>query len=98
MRPAPGHGAGNGEYHPRMNISLRTRRLALLALPLVATLGTADAVSAQDRLPRIPADKLTEAQQEAIAQFKLHRGVDISGPFIPLLRSPELMVRAMAMG
>ena len=82
-----------------MTISLPAQqRLALLVPALVAALGTPHAASAQDRLPRIPADKLTEAQQEAIAEFKLHRGVDISGPFIPLLRSPELMVRAMAMG
>ena len=81
-----------------MSISLHTRRLVLFILALVAVLTMPEMVSAQDRLPRIPADKLTEAQQEAIAEFKLHRGVDISGPFIPLLRSPELMVRAMAMG
>lgn len=65
---------------------------------LVAVIGMAIPAAAQDRLPRIPADKMTEAQREAVAEFRLHRGRDISGPFIPLLRSPELMVRTTAMG
>jgi 4-carboxymuconolactone decarboxylase len=49
-------------------------------------------------MPAIPADQLTEAQKQAIAAFKAARGVDISGPFVPLLRSPEVMSRARAMG
>ena len=58
------------------------------------------AVSAdgQDRMPPIPADRLTDAQKQAIAEFKAARSVDISGPFVPLLRSPEVMSRARAMG
>jgi len=55
-------------------------------------------VAAQDRMPPIPADKLTDAQKEAIEGFKSARGVEISGPFIPLLRSPEVLTRARAMG
>jgi len=54
--------------------------------------------NAQDRLPPIPAEKMTAAQRAAVAEFKAARGVDISGPFIPLLRSPEVMTRARAMG
>jgi 4-carboxymuconolactone decarboxylase len=53
---------------------------------------------AQDRLPPIAADKLTDAQKKAIEEFKAARGNDISGPFVPLLRSPEVMTRARAMG
>lgn len=53
---------------------------------------------AQDRMPPIPADKLSIAQKQAIEQFKAARGNDISGPFVPLLRSPEVMTRARAMG
>ena len=41
---------------------------------------------------------MTAAQRAAVADFKAARSVDISGPFIPLLRSPELMNRARAMG
>ena len=53
---------------------------------------------AQDRMPPIPADKLTEAQKKAIEEFKAARSVDISGPFVAMLRSPEVMTRARAMG
>jgi 4-carboxymuconolactone decarboxylase len=51
-----------------------------------------------DRLPPIAADRLTPAQREAIDAFKMARGADVSGPFHPLLRSPELMMRTRAMG
>src|SRR3989475_10543621 len=53
---------------------------------------------AQDRSPPIPADKLTDAQKKAIEEFKAARSAELSGPFIPLLRSPEVMSRARAMG
>ena len=49
-------------------------------------------------MPPIPADKLTDAQKKAIEEFKAARSADISGPFVPLLRSPEVMSRARAMG
>jgi 4-carboxymuconolactone decarboxylase len=52
-----------------------------------------------DRLPPIPASQMTDAQKRAVGEFKVIRiGADVSGPFIPLLRSPELMVRTSAMG
>jgi 4-carboxymuconolactone decarboxylase len=51
-----------------------------------------------DRLPPIPAAQLTPAQQEAVAAFKTARGGAVTGPFHPLLRSPELMTRTRAMG
>jgi len=53
---------------------------------------------AQDRMPPIPSDKLTEAQKRAVEEFKAARGADLSGPFVPMLRSPEVMSRARAMG
>jgi 4-carboxymuconolactone decarboxylase len=64
----------------------------------LVVVGMAAAAQGQDRMPPIPADKLTEAQTKAIAEFKAARSVDISGPFVPLLRSPEVMNRARAMG
>ena len=73
--------------------------MSKLMLPLVLiVVGTAAAGRAQDRLPPIPPERLTAAQKQAIAEFKAARGVDISGPFVPLLRSPEVMNRARAMG
>jgi 4-carboxymuconolactone decarboxylase len=58
----------------------------------------ASAAMAQDRLPPVPADKMTDAQKQAAAQFKANRGQDVFGPFVPLLRSPEVMLRTMALG
>ena len=55
-------------------------------------------VRAQDRMPPIPADKLTEAQKKAAETFAEGRGYAVRGPFVPLLRSPEVMLRAKAMG
>ena len=53
---------------------------------------------AQDRMPEIPADKLTEAQKKASAEFAEGRGYAVRGPFAVMLRSPEVMLRAKAMG
>lgn len=53
---------------------------------------------AQDRMPEIPAFKLTEAQKKATEEFVAGRGTAVFGPFIPLLRSPDVMLRAKAMG
>jgi 4-carboxymuconolactone decarboxylase len=65
---------------------------------LAAAVFAARPAEAQDRMPPIPAEKMTAAQRAAVAEFKAARSVDISGPFIPLLRSPEVMNRARAMG
>jgi 4-carboxymuconolactone decarboxylase len=68
-------------------------------VPLViAVVGMAVSSRAQDRMPPIAADRLTDAQKKAIEEFKAARSADISGPFVPLLRSPEVMSRARAMG
>jgi 4-carboxymuconolactone decarboxylase len=64
----------------------------------VMVVGIAASGRAQDRMPPIPADKLTDAQKKAIEEFKAARSADLSGPFVPLLRSPEVMSRARAMG
>jgi 4-carboxymuconolactone decarboxylase len=50
-------------------------------------------------MPPIPPEKRTEAQAKAAAEMKANRGSEpTSGPFVPMLRSPEVMLRAMAMG
>ena len=51
-----------------------------------------------DRLPPIPLERQTPEQREASMAFKANRGEEVFGPFVPLLRSPEVMLRAMAMG
>jgi 4-carboxymuconolactone decarboxylase len=53
---------------------------------------------AQDRMPPIPKDQWTDAQKKAAAEFAANRQQDVFGPFAVLLRSPEVMLRTMAMG
>jgi len=47
---------------------------------------------AQDRMPPLPTDQLTQEQAAALAEFAAARG-EPTGPWIALLRSPELMKR-----
>lgn len=53
---------------------------------------------AEDRMPPIPDSALTDAQRRAVAAFEAERRRPPFGPFVPLLRSPDLMLRAAAMG
>lgn len=73
-------------------------KLGAIAVAVLMAMGFAAQAGAQDRMPPIPADKMTDAQRKAFAEFKEARGADLSGPFVPLLRSPEVMTRARAMG
>jgi 4-carboxymuconolactone decarboxylase len=54
--------------------------------------------AAQDRMPEISPEKLTPAQKEAAEIVVAGRGAPLSGPFIALLRSPEVMLGAKGMG
>ena len=69
---------------------------AILAAWLIA--GVSMSGYAQDRMPPIPPEKLTDAQKKAVEEFRAARNAGVSGPFTPLLRSPEVMNRARAMG
>jgi 4-carboxymuconolactone decarboxylase len=73
-------------------------RILIAMLALLAVCGPDTTAGAQERMPPLPADKLTAAQKKAIEEFKAARSADISGPFISLLRSPEVLTRARAMG
>ena len=68
------------------------------AFVLFSFVVTADMATAQDRLPPIPPDKMTAEQKKAVEEFAAARNAPLSGPFIPMLRSPEVMTRARAMG
>jgi 4-carboxymuconolactone decarboxylase len=59
---------------------------------------TAQDAANKDRMPAIAADKLTDAQKKAAEAFAEGRGYAVRGPFVPLIRSPEVMLRAKAMG
>ena len=69
-----------------------------LVAACICTMGWTMSVHAQDRMPPIPPGQQTEAQKKAVAEFTAVRKADVSGPFVPLLRSPEVMNRARAMG
>ena len=70
---------------------LTTRRLAVFAVLLLFSFTTN--ASAQNRMLPIPADRMTEAQKKAAAEFEAARGT-LSGPWAVILRSPEMINRA----
>jgi 4-carboxymuconolactone decarboxylase len=51
-----------------------------------------------ERLPELAPEHLTEAQKAAAAEFLELRQTPVFGPFVPLLRSPELLRAANRMG
>jgi 4-carboxymuconolactone decarboxylase len=51
-----------------------------------------------DRMPPIQKDQWTDAQRKAAVEFAAMRGQEVFGPFAVMLRSPEVMLRAAAMG
>lgn len=54
------------------------------------------AAAAQDRLPMIPADKLSDAQKKTVAGMQAG-AFGVGGPFVALLREPKLAQQAYAM-
>jgi 4-carboxymuconolactone decarboxylase len=77
-------------------MNIRRAYLVACCCMLMALVG--ERARAQDRMPPIPPDQLTEAQKRAAEAFAEGRGYQVRGPFVPLLRSPEVMLRAKAMG
>jgi 4-carboxymuconolactone decarboxylase len=73
-------------------------RLAGAVAFLVMLSAVAMPARAQDRMPPIATDKYTDAQKKAAEEFAGGRGYEVRGPFVPLIRSPEVMLRAKAMG
>src|ERR1017187_6453312 len=69
--------------------------IVLAACDMISVLGSA---AAQDRMPPIPADKMTDAQKKAAAEITAGPRGQLVGPFIPLLRSPEFMSRLQKTG
>ncbi len=52
----------------------------------------------RERLPPLPAEAMTPDQKKAADAFMSARGYPMLGPFLVMLRSPEVMLRAQAMG
>lgn len=74
-----------------------TKTVARLSAALVFSLVVAAGAGAQDRLPPIPADKLTPAQKKTVDEYRKTRGGEPGGPWAVLTRSPELMARTLAL-
>jgi 4-carboxymuconolactone decarboxylase len=70
----------------------------IVALVAVCVLFVTMPAMAQDRMPPIPAEKQTPEQRKAAEAFRASRKQDVFGPFVPLHRSPEVMLRAMTLG
>jgi 4-carboxymuconolactone decarboxylase len=69
-----------------------------IAAALMALCFLSISLKAQDRMPPLPTNKLTDAQKKAAEAFAEGRGYAVRGPFVPPMRSPEVMLRAKAMG
>ena len=80
-----------------MNVQMKRAMTAVL-LGVSMFVAWVPSASAQDRLPPIPPEKYTEAQKKAAAEFKIEHKQDVFGPFVPLSRSPQLMIEAAKMG
>jgi 4-carboxymuconolactone decarboxylase len=82
-------------------VSLPVRRMtrAVGALTLVLLTAGAAAAQEQGRMPPIPPEKMTPEQQKAAAEFMDTRQTrTLNGPFIALLRSPDLINLASEIG
>jgi 4-carboxymuconolactone decarboxylase len=74
---------------------MNARRTAGM-LMLVAGLVPCASAGAQERMPPIAADKMTDAQKKAVADYKALRGTDMTGPpWTVLLRVPSHVVPAL---
>ena len=54
--------------------------------------------SPDDRMPALPPERMTEAQRAVAEEFRAKRGHDVDGPFLPLIRSPEIFKAADHLG
>jgi len=71
-------------------------RIQLAAAAVVVSLAHGGVAVAQERMSMIPADKQTDAQKKAVADYKALRGTDLTGPpWSVLLRVPDHIVPAL---
>ena len=74
-------------------------KATVVCLGTALVLTTPPVLLAQDRMPAIPENQMTEAQRDAVEEFKAARDTTrFGGPFVPLLRSPEMLSRARNVG
>ena len=73
------------------------KRIAVIVGVIIAVMISLNAF-AQDRMPAIPFDKMNDLQKKYAEEIiKGPRGA-LYGPFVPLIRSPELMDRSQRIG
>src|SRR5271170_4282871 len=72
--------------------------LAKIVLAGAVLSAFASNAAAQDRMPPIAPDKMTDAQKKVVAAIVSGPRGALVGPFIPLLRSPDLMDRLQKTG
>jgi 4-carboxymuconolactone decarboxylase len=75
--------------------SMTPTRLGLL---LALALTPPCTATAEERLPTVPPAQYTEDQRRAAAEFEAARHAPLTGPFLPMMYSPDVMSRARAMG
>ena len=69
---------------------------ARLVTTLMLALVLCPVARAQERMPMIPAEKMTDAQKKAVADYKALRGADLTGPpWSVLLRVPDHVMPAL---
>lgn len=69
-----------------------TAKARFLAMILVLIVAPCMNVRAQQRMHPIPADKMTAEQKKAVEEFQVaRRQTDVTGPWMVLLRVPEVM-------
>ena len=75
------------------------RVAGVLIVTVLLTLTHAMTATAQNRMPPLSEDQMTPEQKAAVEEFKAARNTDgFGGPFMVLLRSPEMMNRARNVG
>ena len=79
------------DYRERTTLRRVAALLVLIVMPVLT-------LRAQDRLPPIPPEKMSEAQKKAVADYKDLRKTDPAGPpWSVILRVPDWVVPALQM-
>jgi 4-carboxymuconolactone decarboxylase len=77
---------------------MNRRRIFPGVLAVLWLVAAAPAAPAQERMPPIPPDKMTEAQKKIVADMVSSQRGRLPPPMVPMLRSPDLMTRIGGLG
>ena len=69
------------------------KRLGIVTAVVALVLASSASGLAQERMPVLSPDNMTDAQKEAVAEYREARNVDgmPAGPYLHMLRTPEVM-------